>query len=69
MADRTPLPMYVECDQNTSQARFLIASLDPDITHKVAMPGSGEAQTVFTEDVNLQVFIDFLKKRVVEYES
>jgi protein transport protein SEC23 len=69
MKDRNPLPMYVECDQNTSQARFLIASLDPDVTHKAQPATTADAQTVFTEDVNLQVFIDFLKKRVVEYEN
>jgi len=68
MRNRQPLPIFVECDQGTSQARFLLATLDPDVTH-MNTGGQGEAgQIVFTEDVNLQVFMEYLKKRVVEYE-
>lgn len=69
--DRMPMPMYVVCNQNTSQARFLTASVDPTITHNSAAtaPGSAEGQVVLTEDVNLQVFVDFLHKRVVDFEN
>jgi len=65
MKVRQPLPIYVECDQGTSQARFLLASIDPDVTH---MNTQNDGQVVFTEDVNLQVFMEYLKKRVVEFE-
>lgn len=64
--------MYVECDQGTSQARFLVATIDPDVTHLnqlASQPDGTSGQIVFTEDVNLQVFIDYLKKRVVDYEN
>lgn len=71
IADRMPMPMYVVCNQYTSQARFLTASVDPTITHTSAAsaPGGTEGQVVLTEDVNLQVFVDFLHKRVVDFES
>ena len=64
---RLALPIYVECDQGTSQARFLYATIDPTTTHTTGP--SADGQTVFTEDVNLQVFVDFLKKRVANYDN
>lgn len=67
LASRLPLPMYVECDEDTSQARFLVATLDPTVTHKDSVNEQG--QVIFTEDVKLKVFVDFLKERVVNYES
>ena len=69
IADRMPMPMYVVCNQNTSQARFLTASVDPTITHTTAAPGGADGQVVLTEDVNLQVFVDFLHRRVVDFEN
>lgn len=69
IADRMPMPMYVVCNQGTSQARFLTASVDPTITHTSQAPGGQDGQVVLTEDVNLQVFVDFLHRRVVEFEG
>lgn len=71
IADRMPMPMYVVCNQNTSQARFLTASVDPTITHTSSQQQGGqqEGQVVLTEDVNLQVFVDFLHRRVVDFEN
>jgi len=67
MDTRFPRPMFIECDQGGSQERFLLAFLDPEITH---MSGIGDGKKViFTEDVNLQVFIEHLKKRAVENET
>lgn len=62
LQDRMPLPIYVECDQGTSQARFLIASVDPAITHltTAAMPTEEAGQMILTEDASLQTFIDKL---------
>lgn len=67
MKSRLPLPMYIECDQGTSQARFLVATIDPSITHN-DFTSNEKGEVVFSEDVNLRVFVDFLKKRVVEFE-
>jgi len=65
MEDRMPLPIYVDCDQGTSQARFLIASVDPAITHlSSATPTDQAGQMILTEDASLQVFIDKLTQIV-----
>jgi protein transport protein SEC23 len=64
MKDRFPVPRIVECDQHTSQARFLTAIIDPSITHTSMSGTSGEI--IFTEDVNLQVFMEHLKKLAVQ---
>lgn len=59
------MPRYVECDQHTSQARFLLATIDPVITHtSIDQRRSGEI--IFTDDVNLKVFMDHLKKLAVQ---
>jgi protein transport protein SEC23 len=63
MSDRMPLPIYVECDQGTSQSRFLKASVDPAITHLNAQT-EGEGQMILTEDASLQIFIDKLTQIV-----
>ncbi|XP_049849293.1 protein transport protein SEC23-like [Schistocerca gregaria] len=71
LSNRMPVPIYIECDQNSSQSRFLMASVDPSITHKTSRFGNSQqeqGQVILTEDVNLQIFFDFLKKRVVCHE-
>eukprot|EP00834_Sanchytrium_tribonematis_P002746 NODE_91_length_21557_cov_0.766660.p12 type:complete len:238 gc:universal NODE_91_length_21557_cov_0.766660:6127-6840(+) len=61
LVDRFPVPRYIVCDQNTSQARFLLAKLNPSSTYQSNQQG----QAIFTDDVSLQVFTDHLKKLVV----
>jgi len=62
---RFPRPRFVVCDQHTSQARFLTSVVDPSITHTtMASHGAGEA--IMTEDVNLGVFMEHLKKLAVQ---
>ena len=46
MENRMPVPRYIVCDQNKSQARFLMAKLNPSVTHN-NMDTSGAAP-VFT---------------------
>ncbi len=51
LADRFPIPRYIVCDQNGSQARFLLSKLNPSTTHMSggmygASGGSGAA--IFT---------------------
>lgn len=60
MEERFPLPRYIHCDQHKSQARFLIARLNPSVTHNTK-DGTGAAP-VFTEDVSFSVFMDHLVK-------
>eukprot|EP01112_Ceratiomyxa_fruticulosa_P020007 TRINITY_DN668_c0_g5_i1.p1 TRINITY_DN668_c0_g5~~TRINITY_DN668_c0_g5_i1.p1 ORF type:complete len:758 (-),score=112.40 TRINITY_DN668_c0_g5_i1:65-2338(-) len=63
LKERFPFPRYVECDQHSSQSRFLLPILDPNITHNTVGYKSGEV--VFTDDVNLDVFMEHLRKLAV----
>jgi protein transport protein SEC23 len=67
LVDRLPIPRYIVCDQGGSQARFLLSKLNPSTTH-MNMYGAGPAgaggQTIFTDDVSLQVFMEYLKRLV-----
>ena len=47
------MPMYVECDQYGSQARFLLAKLNPSVTHN-SQNQSASSDFLFTDDVSLQ---------------
>jgi len=58
------MPRFIECDQHSSQARYVLATIDPSITHT---SGGGQVgQAVVTEDVNLEVFMEHLKKLAVQ---
>ncbi|KAG0285549.1 GTPase-activating protein S23 [Linnemannia gamsii] len=67
LTERFPIPRYIVCDQNGSQARFLLSKLNPSTTHvsggQYGGPPAGQA--IFTDDVSLQVFMEYLKKLVV----
>ena len=41
LRERFPVPLYVECDQYGSQARFLLAKLNPSATHATSDAGLG----------------------------
>jgi len=64
MRSRFPTPMYIECDQNGSQARFLLSKLNPSVTHNNNQNQGSEV--IFTDDVSLQVFMDHLKRLAVQ---
>ncbi|CAG9464619.1 unnamed protein product [Pedinophyceae sp. YPF-701] len=57
---RVPPPSLVECDQGGSQARFLLAKLNPS----QGVDGYGEV--IYTDDVSLQVFLESLAKMVTQ---
>lgn len=61
MANRFPVPRYIVCDQHKSQARFLLAKLNPS---KPQYSG-GDGQPLFTDDVSLRVFMEHLVKLAV----
>ncbi len=55
---------YIVCDQHKSEARFLLAMLNPSVTHN-----SNDAvgsQAIFTDDVSLRVFMEHLMKLAVQ---
>ncbi|XP_018680977.1 protein transport protein SEC23 G isoform X2 [Musa acuminata AAA Group] len=64
IADRIPVPKLVKCDQHGSQARFLLARLNPSVTQKTLLTDGSEV--IFTDDVSLQVFIEHLQELAVQ---
>jgi protein transport protein SEC23 len=64
MENRFPVPRYVVCDQHKSQARFLMAKLNPSVTHN-NNEATGSA-AVFTDDVSYSVFMEHLMKLAVQ---
>lgn len=67
IADRFPLPRFIVCDAGGSQARFLLSKLNPSTTHTSGGYGGvpQNAQTIFTDDVSLQTFMEHLMKLAV----
>jgi protein transport protein SEC23 len=75
MESRFPHPLFIDCDQGSSQARFVLAYLDPASTHLTqGLSGFTTKQPdqtqeiVFSEDVSLQVFMEVLRKKAAEVE-
>lgn len=65
IADRFPLPRFIICDAGGSQARFLLSKLNPSTTHSTGgYGGAVSSQTIFTDDVSLQTFLEHLMKYV-----
>lgn len=68
MENRFPVPRFIVCDQHKSQARFLMARVNPSVTHNniadAGASGSG-AMPVLTDDVALNVFMEHLMKYAV----
>ncbi|CAG9463288.1 unnamed protein product [Pedinophyceae sp. YPF-701] len=62
--DRFPAPRLVDCDQNGSQARFLLAKLNPSSTYSNAQGMT--AEVIMTDDVSLDVFMEHLRKLCVQ---
>lgn len=65
LEERFPYARYIECDQNASQARFLLAKLNPSVNHHSAAAEYGGSDFIFTDDVSLGVFMEHLKKLAV----
>ncbi|XP_027116423.2 protein transport protein SEC23 G [Coffea arabica] len=64
VAERIPVPKLIKCDQHSSQARFLLAKLNPSVTQNSTCTDGSEV--IFTDDVSLQVFIDHLQALAVQ---
>ncbi|KAL0388490.1 UNVERIFIED_CONTAM: protein transport protein SEC23 [Sesamum radiatum] len=64
VAERVPVPKLVKCDQHSSQARFLLAKLNPSVTQNSTYTEGSEI--IFTDDVSLQVFIEHLQALAVQ---
>ena len=68
-ADRCPTPRLVECNQGGSQARFLLAKLNPSATHNTSAAydygGASSGEIIFTDDISMTVFTEHLAKLAV----
>jgi protein transport protein SEC23 len=60
MGERFPQPRYILCDQHKSQARFLMARLNPSITHTNVESSAAGSAPVITDDVSFNVFMEHL---------
>jgi len=61
MDARFPVPRYIVCDQHKSEARFLMAKLNPSTTHNTNLDAMGSGTQVNTDDVSLRVFMEHCK--------
>ncbi|CAI9764714.1 unnamed protein product [Fraxinus pennsylvanica] len=61
--ERFPVPRLVICDQHGSQARFLLAKLNPSATYNSDIPAVPGGDILFTDDVSFEVFLDHLQRR------
>ncbi|PSS35646.1 Protein transport protein like [Actinidia chinensis var. chinensis] len=64
--ERFPVPRLVVCDQHGSQARFLLAKLNPSATYSNAHEMAAGTEMIFTDDVSLQVFFEHLQRLAVQ---
>lgn len=62
--ERIPVPKVIKCDQHGSQARYLLARLNPSYTQK-NRPFDG-SDIVLTDDVSLQYFLEHLQELAVQ---
>ncbi|GLT73710.1 hypothetical protein SLA2020_455480 [Shorea laevis] len=63
--ERFPVPRLVICDQHGSQARFLLARLNPSATYNSDSHHPG-GDIIFTDDVSFEVFLDHLQRLAVQ---
>lgn len=63
MADRFPVPRYIICDQDKSQARFLMAKVNPSSGGSGVSAGNGS--NFFTDEASFSVFMGALIKMAV----
>ncbi|XP_062014972.1 protein transport protein SEC23 G [Rosa rugosa] len=64
VADRVPAPKLIKCDQHGSQARFLLAKLNPSVTQNSTYTDGSDI--ILTDDLSLQVFLDHLQGLAVQ---
>eukprot|EP00917_Polyrhabdina_sp_WS-2016_P009746 GHVP01021439.1.p1 GENE.GHVP01021439.1~~GHVP01021439.1.p1 ORF type:complete len:752 (+),score=103.02 GHVP01021439.1:56-2311(+) len=64
LEDRFPAPKFVYCNAGGSQARFLLAKVNPSATY--SHPGMAGDSVVVTDDVALDVFMQHLVKLAVQ---
>eukprot|EP00759_Apiculatamorpha_spiralis_P034169 PhF_6_TR35359/c0_g1_i1/m.51323/K14006/SEC23; protein transport protein SEC23 len=68
---RFPYPLFTDCNQNGSQARFLLRYLNPTTTHinTDSSANAGAQEIIYTDDASLQKFLTSLKQAVAATDS
>ncbi|KAL7663245.1 Protein transport protein SEC23 [[Candida] zeylanoides] len=66
LVERFPLPRFIDCDEGGSQARFLMAKLNPSTSYSSHPLGGSRAADVLTDDVSLQSFMEHVQQVVVQ---
>ena len=66
LMDRFPLPRFIDCDEGGSQARFLMAKLNPSTSYATNPQHqlTGGQLDVLTDDTSLQLFMDHVQRIV-----
>ncbi|ODV79064.1 vWA-like protein [Suhomyces tanzawaensis NRRL Y-17324] len=66
LMDRFPLPRFIDCDEGGSQARFLMAKLNPSTSYTTNpnQPFVGGLD-ILTDDTNLQLFMNHVQRIVI----
>ncbi|CAF0722708.1 unnamed protein product [Rotaria sp. Silwood1] len=65
LQNRFPMPRYIVTEAGGSQARFLLYKVNPSQTHTNYGWGQALGAPILTDDVNLQTFMEHLKKLAV----
>eukprot|EP00397_Hematodinium_sp_SG-2012_P003443 GEMP01003451.1.p1 GENE.GEMP01003451.1~~GEMP01003451.1.p1 ORF type:complete len:611 (+),score=96.99 GEMP01003451.1:487-2319(+) len=72
LAERFPVPKFIQTNAGGSQARFLLSKVNPSTTHQTEQAGGyGNvgpelSSVVITDDVSLKVFMEHLIKLAVQ---
>merc|ERR1719401_2123243 len=66
LADRFPVPKFIQTAAGGSQARFLTSKVNPSTTHNTQGFGQGDSSIVITDDVSLKVFMEHLIRLAVQ---
>lgn len=67
LADRFPVPKFIQTNAGGSQARFLTSKVNPSTTHNSGDAFGGDAGgVVLTDDVSLKVFMEHLIRLAVQ---
>lgn len=65
LMDRFPLPRFIDCDEGGSQARFLMAKLNPSSSYSTnANSFFNDQVNILTDDLSMHLFMDHVQRIV-----
>lgn len=66
LANRFPLPRYVDCEAGDSQSRFLYTKLNPTNSYNKNSANGYMGAVLLTDDISLQIYIEEITQKVLE---